>query len=71
MATTQLLEKADAALAAKNVKEAEKLYQDVLSTSSDRRNAQSHVITQSRSFMSSTAKAKTAKLIRTLLNFFY
>ncbi|KAF6759295.1 hypothetical protein DFP72DRAFT_151515 [Ephemerocybe angulata] len=103
MATTQLLEKADAALAAKNVKEAEKLYQEVLSTSSDidvhttnasvqqqtlrdqekalvklgelyrdQKNAQglSNVITQSRSFMSSTAKAKTAKLIRTLLDFF-
>ncbi|KAF5311217.1 hypothetical protein D9611_013042 [Ephemerocybe angulata] len=103
MATTQLLEKADAALAAKNVQEAEKLYQEVLSTSSDidvhttnasvqqqtlrdqekalvklgelyrdQKNAQglSNVITQSRSFMSSTAKAKTAKLIRTLLDFF-
>ncbi|KAI6139051.1 proteasome regulatory particle subunit [Pisolithus tinctorius] len=38
----------------------------------DQRNAQglAEVITLSRSFMSSTAKAKTAKLIRTLLNYF-
>ncbi|KAH7924740.1 PCI-domain-containing protein [Leucogyrophana mollusca] len=38
----------------------------------DQKNAKglSEVITLSRSFMSSTAKAKTAKLIRTLLNFF-
>jgi len=32
--------------------------------------ALAEVITLSRSFMSSTAKAKTAKLIRTLLDFF-
>jgi 26S proteasome regulatory subunit RPN6 N-terminal domain len=32
--------------------------------------ALSQIITQSRGFMSSTAKAKTAKLIRTLLDFF-
>ncbi|KAG6876112.1 hypothetical protein C0992_000923 [Termitomyces sp. T32_za158] len=38
----------------------------------DQKNAQglADVITSSRAFMSSTAKAKTAKLIRTLLNFF-
>ncbi|KAF8967234.1 PCI domain-containing protein [Flammula alnicola] len=38
----------------------------------DQRNAQglADVITQSRAFMSSTAKAKTAKLIRTLLDYF-
>ncbi|KAI6124760.1 proteasome regulatory particle subunit [Pisolithus croceorrhizus] len=38
----------------------------------DQKNAQglAEVITLSRSFMSSTAKAKTAKLIRTLLNYF-
>ncbi|TCD65936.1 26S proteasome regulatory subunit rpn6 [Steccherinum ochraceum] len=38
----------------------------------DQKNAKgvSEVITLSRSFMSSTAKAKTAKLIRTLLDFF-
>ncbi|KAG6329908.1 hypothetical protein ID866_9179, partial [Astraeus odoratus] len=38
----------------------------------DQRNAKglAEVITLSRSFMSSTAKAKTAKLIRTLLNYF-
>ncbi|KAF9010687.1 PCI domain-containing protein [Cyathus striatus] len=38
----------------------------------DQKNAQglAEVITLSRSFMSSTAKAKTAKLIRTLLDFF-
>ncbi|KAG5642572.1 hypothetical protein DXG03_002559 [Asterophora parasitica] len=38
----------------------------------DQRNAQglAEVITLSRAFMSSTAKAKTAKLIRTLLDFF-
>ncbi|KAG2012321.1 proteasome regulatory particle subunit [Coprinopsis cinerea AmutBmut pab1-1] len=38
----------------------------------DQKNAAalSKVITQSRAFMSSTAKAKTAKLIRTLLDFF-
>ncbi|KAI0086262.1 PCI-domain-containing protein [Irpex rosettiformis] len=38
----------------------------------DQQNAQgvADVINRSRSFMSSTAKAKTAKLIRTLLNFF-
>ncbi|KAG9314892.1 proteasome regulatory subunit [Chiua virens] len=38
----------------------------------DRKNAKdlAEVITLSRSFMSSTAKAKTAKLIRTLLNYF-
>lgn len=38
----------------------------------DQKNAQglADVITQSRAFMSSTAKAKTAKLIRTLLDFF-
>ncbi|KAG6831475.1 hypothetical protein H0H92_010384 [Tricholoma furcatifolium] len=38
----------------------------------DQKNAQglAEVITSSRSFMSSTAKAKTAKLIRTLLGFF-
>ncbi|PPR00376.1 hypothetical protein CVT24_004438 [Panaeolus cyanescens] len=38
----------------------------------DQQNAEgiAQVITQSRAFMSSTAKAKTAKLIRTLLDFF-
>jgi len=38
----------------------------------DQKNAQglADVITQSRAFMSSTAKAKTAKLIRTLLDYF-
>ncbi|KAG5337269.1 hypothetical protein C0989_010022 [Termitomyces sp. Mn162] len=38
----------------------------------DQKNAQglAEIITSSRAFMSSTAKAKTAKLIRTLLNFF-
>ncbi|KAF4612765.1 hypothetical protein D9613_011899 [Agrocybe pediades] len=38
----------------------------------DHKNAKglSEIITQSRAFMSSTAKAKTAKLIRTLLDFF-
>ncbi|RXW22652.1 hypothetical protein EST38_g3218 [Candolleomyces aberdarensis] len=101
--TSQLIEKADAALKAGNLKDAEKLYEQVLTTSSagnanttdtsiqqqhlrdqetalvklgeiyrDQKNADalSSVITQSRAFMSSTAKAKTAKLIRTLLDFF-
>ncbi|KAJ2927323.1 hypothetical protein H1R20_g9771, partial [Candolleomyces eurysporus] len=101
--TSQLIEKADASLKAGNLKDAEKLYEQVLTTSSagnahttdtsiqqqhlrdqetalvklgeiyrDQKNADalSSVINQSRAFMSSTAKAKTAKLIRTLLDFF-
>ncbi|KAJ2914853.1 hypothetical protein MD484_g5561, partial [Candolleomyces efflorescens] len=101
--TSQLIEKADVALKAGQLKDAEKLYEQVLTTSSsgnvnttdssiqqqhlrdqetalvklgeiyrDQGNADalSNVITQSRAFMSSTAKAKTAKLIRTLLDFF-
>ncbi|KAJ3511057.1 hypothetical protein NLJ89_g4317 [Agrocybe chaxingu] len=100
---SQLLENAQAS-ASSNPKEAERLYKQILSTTSgstskdppkndeqvqnlrdqevalvklgelyrDQKNAQglAEVITQSRAFMSSTAKAKTAKLIRTLLDYF-
>ncbi|KAJ3550140.1 hypothetical protein NMY22_g617 [Coprinellus aureogranulatus] len=103
--TTTALERADAALESGKTVEAEKLYQEVLSSSSasnanttdasiqqqqlrdqekalvklgemyrDQKNAAalSRTLSLSRSFMSSTstAKAKTAKLIRTLLDFF-
>ncbi|CAA7266757.1 unnamed protein product [Cyclocybe aegerita] len=100
---SQLLGNAQAS-ASSNPKEAERLYKQILSTTSgltskeppkndeqvqnlrdqevalvklgelyrDQKNAQglADVITQSRAFMSSTAKAKTAKLIRTLLDYF-
>ncbi|KDR68658.1 hypothetical protein GALMADRAFT_256431 [Galerina marginata CBS 339.88] len=86
--------------ASTNPQEAEKLYKQVLASTTasiskdddhaqdlrdqeialvklgelyrDQKNAQglADIITQSRAFMSSTAKAKTAKLIRTLLDYF-
>ncbi|KAJ3522076.1 hypothetical protein NMY22_g12043 [Coprinellus aureogranulatus] len=99
--TTTALERADAALEAGKTVEAERLYQEVLTSNAnttdatiqqqqlrdqekalvklgemyrDQKNAAalSRTLSLSRSFMSSTstAKAKTAKLIRTLLDFF-